>query len=301
MNQNKILVTAAILGLAITIIAILFGHSTVTPSSPAVQAAKAPYGSYIAGAGLIESTTGNIAIGTPVSGIISDIYVKIGDHIEKGAPLFKIDDRDLQASLLLAIAKLSEAKAIVDKAKANLKIAEEINYQLAIHKKELLNRRADTVIFRAGVDVAKAEVEKIRIEMERRIIRAPLAGEILQIKTHLGEFAGASVSPLSPLMMLGGDSSLHVRVDIDEYDAWRFTPHQPATAFVRGYPLLKIPLTFVYLDPYVIPKKSLTGNSSERTDTRVLQVIYNFDQQAIPLYIGQQLDVYIKTPPVGNP
>lgn len=45
----------------------------------------------------------------------------------------------------------------------------------------------------------------------------------------------------------------------------------------------------------MIPKKSLTGNSAERTDTRVLQAIYGLDPEN-GLYIGGQLDVYIKAP-----
>jgi len=50
------------------------------------------------------------------------------------------------------------------------------------------------------------------------------------------------------------------------------------------------------VEPYVTPKTSLTGSSSERVDTRVLQVIYRFDRRAIPAYVGQQVDVFIETP-----
>ncbi len=46
----------------------------------------------------------------------------------------------------------------------------------------------------------------------------------------------------------------------------------------------------------MIPKKSLTGDSTERVDTRVLQVIYRVKDQNASLYVGQQMDVYIKTP-----
>jgi len=51
----------------------------------------------------------------------------------------------------------------------------------------------------------------------------------------------------------------------------------------------------------VIPKKSLTGDSTERVDTRVLQVIYRVKDQNASLYVGQQMDVYIKTPDAVNP
>ncbi len=54
------------------------------------------------------------------------------------------------------------------------------------------------------------------------------------------------------------------------------------------------PFQFEYLEPYIIPKKSLTGDPTERVDTRVLQVVYSYDPKAIPAYLGQEVDVYIK-------
>jgi len=42
----------------------------------------------------------------------------------------------------------------------------------------------------------------------------------------------------------------------------------------------------------VIPKKNLTGDSTERVDTRVLQVIFALDRN-VPVYAGQQMDVFI--------
>jgi hypothetical protein len=55
-------------------------------------------------------------------------------------------------------------------------------------------------------------------------------------------------------------------------------------------------LEFVRFEPLVIPKKSLTGDATERVDTRVLQVIYRL-QKPVPaaLFAGQQMDVFIAT------
>ena len=54
-----------------------------------------------------------------------------------------------------------------------------------------------------------------------------------------------------------------------------------------------LPLEFVRVDPYVIPKRSLTGDNTERVDTRVLQVIYSLRTEGKPIYVGQQLDVFM--------
>jgi hypothetical protein len=98
-------------------------------------------------------------------------------------------------------------------------------------------------------------------------------------------------------MVLGDDTRLHVRVDIDENDAWRFQPCAQTIASVRGNPAIKTALQYVRIDPYVIPKVTLTGDTTQRTDTRVLQVIYSFDPNSLPLYVGQLMDVFIEAAP----
>jgi len=291
--RNKILPILALLGLVIAIISIFFGNKENTSPLPAISATKAPFEEFIAGGGLIESSTENIAIGTPVSGIVSNIYVKIGDKVKQDEPLFKIDTLDLEAELLPAIATIDEKKALLGNAKIDYKLTE--NSREAISKEILSEKKFDVDIAKANFEKATAEVERLNIEISRRTITSPIDGKILQIKTHLGEFANSYIVTKPPLMILGGTDSLHVRADIDEYDAWRFDKEQPAFAFVRGRSNIKIPLKFVRVEPYVIPKKSLTGNSTERTDTRVLQVIYSLKPKS-NLYIGQQLDIYIKAP-----
>jgi hypothetical protein len=46
----------------------------------------------------------------------------------------------------------------------------------------------------------------------------------------------------------------------------------------------------------------ITDDSTERVDTRVLQAIYGFYHGQVPIYVGQQTDIYIEAPahPVFN-
>ena len=45
---------------------------------------------------------------------------------------------------------------------------------------------------------------------------------------------------------------------------------------------------------YYLTKRSLTGDTTERVDTRVLQAIYAFRPNDFPAFVGQQVDVFIK-------
>ena len=69
--------------------------------------------------------------------------------------------------------------------------------------------------------------------IDRLTMRAPIAGVILQNKVRLGQYA--QCGPLSePLMILGSITPLHVRVDVDEHDAWRLRGGAQAVASPRG-------------------------------------------------------------------
>lgn len=151
----------------------------------------------------------------------------------------------------------------------------------------------DIVVAQAKLQLARQQVERVRADLDRLTVTAPVPGVILQVKTRPGEFAAAG--PLAqPLILMGSGGPLHVRVDVDEKDAWRVTPEARAYASVRGHAKLRIPLAFVRIEPYVVPKRNLTGETTERTDTRVLQLIYRLPQGAA-VRAGQQMDVYIES------
>jgi len=299
MIRKYVLPFLAIIGVVVAIAMVIRGNRAAPVDQPIVQSSKAPFSSYIFGPGIVEASTENIAVGTPVSGIVRAIYVKWGDRVKTGDPLFKVDTRDLEAQLLPATAKVQEAAANLQKVRNRLRVGEDLDPGVSISTEELANRRYDVEISEATLASAKAQVEQIERQIELRTIRAPVSGRILQMKIRLGEYAQSSVLS-TPLMLLGDDTRLHVRVDIDENDAWRFLPCASAVASVRGNPDLKTPLQYARTDPDVIPKVLLTGDSTQRTDTRVLQVIYSFDRGSLPLYVGQLMDVFIEAPSVGT-
>ncbi len=150
----------------------------------------------------------------------------------------------------------------------------------------------DFAIARAAIELAQQQIEQTKTDLDRLLVRAPRDGTVLQVNVHVGEYVAV---PSSQAMVLLGDTNkvVHVRVDIDEHDIPRFKKNAPSQASLRGTPQVKYPLTFLRVEPYVIPKKSLTGDNTERVDTRVLQAIYSLDVSDKPIYVGQQLDVYI--------
>src|SRR5690349_6228512 len=97
MINKYIIPLLAIAGVAFAVYTVIAGNRVQPPAQPVAQPSDSPYTAYVAGAGIVEASTENISIGTNVAGVVTDVYVKFGDRVKAGEPLFKIDDRTLQA------------------------------------------------------------------------------------------------------------------------------------------------------------------------------------------------------------
>ena len=321
MIRKIFLPALAALGVLFAVYSVVTGQRQVPPAQPVTEPAQPQYASYVAGAGIVEASTENIAVGTFVPGVVTEMFVKVGDQVKAGAPLFKVDDRDLQAELEVrqaaaksAAANVATANATLADVKNQLELWQAVTDTRAVSKEDLDRKRfavqiqeAKLAQAQAELQSAQAQVKATQIEIDRRLVKAPVDGELLQVKIRLGEYAPAGVLS-QPLMLIGNTKTLHVRVDVDENDAWRVRADAPATGYVRGNRDINTGLRFVRIEPYVVPKRSLTGDSTERVDTRVLQVLYAFDGGSgaaggagkLPIYVGQQMDVFIDAPPASG-
>ena len=283
----------------VALAALIFGIISVVRSQPRQGATTPPspppissYSQTVAAVGLVETSTENIAVGTEIGGVVSNIYVQVGDRVKAGEPLFSIDSRATRAELATRQAAVQVAEAALAEAKYQLELGNRLTDQKVLSVEENKNRGFAAQKAEAQLAQARAQLNSIETDLERLTVRAPVDGQVLQVKVHLGEFAPTGSLPI-PLILLGNVEKLHVRVDVEEHEAWRVRPEAKAAAAVRGNANLRTPLTFVRYEPFVVPKKSLTGDSTERVDTRVLQVIYRIDDKNVPLFVGQQMDVFI--------
>jgi multidrug resistance efflux pump len=363
--RSIVIPALAVVGVGVALYTAAQSNKPVVPAQPIASPASSPFASPVAGAGIVEASTQNIAIGSNVAGIVTKVFVKVGDTVKSGDPLFQIDDRSLRAELAVRQAELAGRKATLSAAQARVARDEQwprpeqipplqaqvtaaeasladMTMQLAnatnasatpgvIAAEELERRRwavesararlkqaqSELALMNAGtwaqdvavtraqaaesaaqVQSAEANVAATQTEIDRLTVKAPVDGQLLQVNVRAGEFAQAGPLTL-PLMLFGATGTLHVRVDIDENDAWRVKSDAKARASLRGNANLTTDLTFVRIEPYVVPKKSLTGDSAERVDTRVLQVLYSFPGGALPVYVGQQMDVFIDAGPTA--
>jgi multidrug efflux pump subunit AcrA (membrane-fusion protein) len=337
----------ALAGVGMTLYTVKLQARPAPSAPPTGEPTRSPFGTRVAGSGLVEPVTEIVNVGTPVAGVVQAVNVREGDSVRRGQTLFTIDQRMMRSQLQSAQARLevarrklaqlkslpraedlAKAEAVVEQRRAALKDAQSrldrLNqiadptaispnerptreYELANAKARMQEAEADLAEVRKGsypedlavaaadVQVAEAEVKSLQTDLDRSDVTAPIDATILRVTARPGQYAAATVGSGDGLVTLGQLSPLHIRVDIDELDAWRFDPRGKAVAVLRGGKRVEYPIEYVRTVPVVIPKRTLTGDNAERIDTRVLQLIYRFTENDPGVLPGQVLDVYVET------
>ena len=309
--KNHFLVILGTLGF---IFGVTFSFTFGTPALPVPNQLSlppsSPFTHNISGIGFVEANTENINIGSFTSGIVHKVCVKAGDIVKKGEPLFILDRRSAFADIALQEKKIAVSQAQILASKVDfaekkeelrrgksLQAGREISLS-ELEKREFAVSRTEAQLKARQEEHAqgKAELDLLKITLEKLTVQAPVAGTVFKVNIHPGEF----VSDLSPssqgLILMGHIRPLHMRVQIDENDGWRFNSSRKAYAYLRSHKEIHFPLSFVRLEPYAQPKQRLSGDSSERVDTRVFEIIYRLDGKAENIYVGQQFDVFIEAP-----
>lgn len=286
------------------------------PPAPAPYAdpPRSPYENTVAAVGLIEASRENIRIASPRPAIVTRVHVQVDDTVRSGEPLFQLDDREARARARSVEAQFAAAQARLQLRQTELEDRQDLLKRTELLRRdrvateEELRRRefavaaadAQVALARAEITTLEAQLEELKTELSILTVRAPREGRVLQANIREGEFAPAAALP-EPLMVLGDIDRFQIRAEVDEQNAILVHPDQPAIATLKGHADLVLKLRFVRIEPYVIPKRNLTGDSLERVDTRVLQIIYEFDPPDFPVYVGQQVDVFIQRPDASRP
>ncbi|MFN7176488.1 MAG: HlyD family secretion protein [Thermaurantiacus sp.] len=308
-----ILPVAAIVGLAIVFWVAVRGQPDRGLKPAAETPPVAPMGlaaGTVAGAGLVEPASELVELSPLVPGVVTDVRVEAGSRVVKGQLLLSLDARDAVARVGEARAALRQAQEAVAAARVErgaaqrqLGLVQRLSDPAAIAETQRVDREEALRAAGARLAVAEADVARARAalasaetEVGRRELRAPMAGEILQVRTRPGQYVTAGPAPggsSAPAITMGETQPLHVRIDIDETEIGRVALGAAATISPRGRAAEQVEARFVRMEPLVVPKRQLTNQAAERVDVRVLQLIYALPEEARGFAVGQQVDAFL--------
>ncbi|MBS0189110.1 MAG: efflux RND transporter periplasmic adaptor subunit [Planctomycetes bacterium] len=187
---------------------------------------------------------------------------------------------------------VAAAQAAVDIAKA-----EAASANAALAKLRAGGWKADLDVATANVESIKAQIAALQVMKERLTVRAPREGTVLRRDVEPGEYVMGPSQANTPLV-LGDLTKLHVRAQVDEEDFALIGSDSKAVGRTRGAWPQELQLQIVRIEPFARPKLNLSGANSERTDTRIIDVLMALvgtdgTGGSFGIVPGQAVDVFI--------
>ena len=245
---------------------------------------------------MIDSLSDITHIPALQSGVLKKLNVVAGQRVAKGQPLFSLESSLVENNVNIQKIMLQQAQnqlqiqqQKITHNKAQLARLSSLD-QRAVSQSDLQNKQYEVNMetiqltqAQRQLALAVANLKQAELIRDQYSVVAPKNGIVLQVNAHVNEFVGSS----QPVVLLGDIHKVMVRVSLDERDIMHFQPTKPAFLTSNENKKLKIPITFLRLNQYVVTQERLNFS-------HVQEAIYYFNRKDYPHIIaGQQLDANI--------
>ena len=228
------LVTVAV---AFMVIKRVSAKQTGAPSETAevVRVTRRDVGSSVKATGVIKPMVGaEVRVGSSVSGVVSRLFVRIGNKVEKGKLLAELDARELVARRDASEAALRLASANLSYTRTDLKRKQELRTVQVIASSELDLAQQAYGVAEQQYKQAQANLADAVTQLSYAKIFAPIAGTVESVSTQEGETVAASFAAPTFVTLLDL-SRLEVWAYVDETDIGRIHVGQNAAFSVDTY------------------------------------------------------------------
>ena len=212
-------------------------------------------------------------VSSKITGKVVEVLVEEGMKVTEGQVLARLDDTNVNGSLLLARAQVESARAALAETRVRLREAEqELQRQTDLTKGQVATKadfdhaEAAALAYRArleqqqaDIDVASRTVEIWQQQRDDTVIRSPFNGIVTSKNAQPGEM----ISPMSAggftrtgICTVVDMGSLEIEIDVNESYINRVEPGQAVEGTLDAYPEWKIPCHVIAIIPTADREKS---------------------------------------------
>lgn len=257
-----------------------------------VAAERREITSSVAATGTIEPIT-VIDVKSQASGEVLEVPVELGDKVEKGALLVRINPRDVRNAYDQAEADLEVARARQTIANRQLERTTSLRESQVVTADEYENALLEAANAKAALTRAETNLELAEDRLNDVVVRAPISGTIVektaeggQIITSAREMTGGTI-----LMRMADLNEVQVRTLVDETDIGSILPGLDATIRVEAYPDQEFNGKVLKVEPQAVVEQNVTlfaVLTRIRNDQDLLRPGMNAD---VEILIGKREDV----------
>ncbi|HTY37404.1 MAG TPA: efflux RND transporter periplasmic adaptor subunit [Bacteroidota bacterium] len=155
-----------------------------------------------------------------VSGYISEIFFKDGEHVAKGTKLYAIDQQQYRAAYDQAVANLNVAKSNLFKAQQDADRYTDLAKNDAVARQTLEHALADLASVKMQVEAAEATVKSVETNLRYSVLYAPFDGTVGISLVKLGSAVSTGQTLLNTI---SSDDPMAVDCAVDERLIPRFS------------------------------------------------------------------------------
>ncbi|BAL82447.1 putative acriflavine resistance protein A [Selenomonas ruminantium subsp. lactilytica TAM6421] len=212
-----------------------------------------------------------VKVQSKVSGNVVEKYVKGGQWVEAGQPLYRIDDRQYTSAVWQAQANLAQAQATLSNAQNDLGRYQQLVQSNAISRQTYDNQLANVNAYQAAADANHALLIKAQQDLADTTIYAPMSGKLAVDDVAVGTFASAGSTNL---VTIGSASPVYAKFNVSETDYLEYM-----NAMMQGGNQVKPVVTITLSDGTQYPLEGEIVESdrslSENTGTLTMKAIFD--------------------------
>ena len=236
--------------------------------------------------GTVEAIS-SIEIKSKASGQILFLGAEIGDYVEEGVVLARIDQRTPTNTLSQANADLEVAKVRLINAQNQFERSNRLHSEGNISDKSFEDAQEAFSSARAQQVRAQVFLENARIALDDTSVRSPIAGTVISRPAEVGQVITSPTSAVGGgtlLMEMADLNKVRVRALIDEIDIGKISIGQEVTLKVSAYRDKK----FVGIVSKIEPMSKVDQNVT------TFPVLIDIENRDNLLLIGMNTDVEIE-------
>jgi len=163
-----------------------------------------------------------VSMSTPVSGVVVEVDAVVGQRVNKGHVLVRLDDRSRQAQVEALTAKLKSAENNRNETQKELDRTQELYDRTLISNHELELARIQRDDGEAHYKGVKASLAQANMDLQYSTIRAPFSAWVMQRNVEVGQTIVSELQAL-PLIVLVDASQMiaHTEVSSSKMEALR--------------------------------------------------------------------------------
>ncbi|MDD3449230.1 MAG: efflux RND transporter periplasmic adaptor subunit [Gammaproteobacteria bacterium] len=174
-----------------------------------------------------------VELGTPVSGVVAEVLVEVGDRVGADQVLLRLDPRRFEAEVARARAEVRRLELARGEAKQELERAEELYARTVISAHDLEQAKIDFAAADAEYASAHAAATQARMDLQDSAVRSPIDGVVVQRRAEVGQTVVSRLES-RPLLVVADNTAMVARARLGADAVALVRPGQQATVEVGG-------------------------------------------------------------------